>query len=244
MTNRRRFVGVRKSSSGQAPVLAAVLFLLLVPTTIIIAENATVNITGSMTGNSSFQNTSAENATNSTSSPWVEMLPIINETSPLNEALLLNETNETSAENATLNITNTSSEENVTLPVNDTNTTIHENITLPEENLTAPVNDTNQTLPDVPEGPALGVALDVPDRVDRNEPFLVSAEVSNTGDLEATDVEIEWVLPDGFSIVEGDAIHHCDIPAGASCFSKLTVAASLSSDLGEREIKVMVRYHD
>lgn len=56
MANRRCFAGVRKSSSGQAPILALAFFFLIVPTSIIVAENVTVNLTGDFIGDVSLNN--------------------------------------------------------------------------------------------------------------------------------------------------------------------------------------------
>jgi hypothetical protein len=200
----RRLGGRRRSSSGQAPLLTAVLFLLLVPTTIIIAENATSNITGLIT------NVSIENAT-------------LNVTQPANV------TSATTPDgNATVN---------TTLPSNETN------MTQPEDNTTdAPLNQTNITLPET--GPNLDAILNIPRRADRNEAFIISAEITNTGDTDATNVEVEWVLPGSISILEGSGSHSCNIPTRATCTSQLLVAAPLYSRLGEHEIKVLVRYHD
>ena len=217
----RRLVGNRKSSSGQAPILAGIIFLLLVPTTIIIAENASINLTGSLLTNISPGNLTPDKTT-------------------LNLTV-----------NTTLNITSSpegnAARPNITVPV--------ANLTLPEENTTAnatpSTNQTendNQTIQEPPEeepglGPVLEINLDVPERVNRNEPFQVSAVVRNTGDADADDVYIEWVLP-GLSVIEGSGNQYCQIPSGAACTSQLLVAAPLSSILGENEIKVLVSYAD
>lgn len=233
MDSRRRLGGTRKSSSGQAPVLAALLFLLLVPTTVILAQNATLNITGDMLANISLPEVNATNIT----------LPVNttppNTTLPVNTTLPDNDTNTSFSENITLPF-NISVPENETLP--DTNTTEFIN----ESNITEPDNtpSVNITIPEEPEGPVLEIALDIPGRADRNQEFQVSAVVTNTGDTEANGVELEWVLPGGFLITQGSGTQTCDIPSGAACSSTLTVAASLSSMLGEQDIKILVRYHD
>ena len=219
----RRFIGGNKSSSGQAPVLAAVLFLLLVPTTIILAENATenaTNLTGFITANFT----------------------------PLNATL---SANHTTTENATTNETE---------PINATNTTpppVNLSVLLPttggtdtttedpNQNTTSATKDQNKTLPPepvLPLGPVLEVDLDVPERVDRNEEFTLNATVTNTGDVAASDVEIEWVLPEGLHLIEGSGSKTCDIPSATACHSRLRVTASISSTLGERDIRVIVRY--
>jgi hypothetical protein len=197
-----RYGGARKSSSGQVPVLAALLFLLLVPTTIILAENATLNVTGD-----TLLNFSADNSTNTTAGGNFSIADISNHTSELNGTT------------------------NPTLLKNETNTTATGNQT--------PGVSENGTI-----GPILEIGLDLPDRIDRNTVFNSSATIKNTGDQEATGVGIEWILPRGFSIIEGSGGHYCDIPSGAACLSELIVAASLSSETGEHEIKVLVRYDE
>jgi hypothetical protein len=262
----RRLGGKRKSSSGQAPVLAAILFLLLVPTTIIIAENATTNLTGSIVANFSFENATYLNITNMPGSENATLLENATDKLPAPENLTTNGTN-ASLEAGTLYIETPENETgdddslNITLPENETpsNTTSPENTTInisipgntsdtpfPENatNTTLPENQTQETPPSESPGPLLVVDLDVPEKVDRNVPFRVSAEVTNAGETEARNVELEWVLPEGVSISEGNEIQMCDVPSGGPCTSNLALIPSLSSSLGEKEIKVLVRYHD
>lgn len=249
--------GVKKSSSGQAPLLAGILFLLLIPTTIIIAENVTNNLTGDMIANFSLKNIT-ENATSETPPEnnqtgndvffENETLPVTgtntagynNGTDDGRSNTLPIEINDTPPwENITVNITPAVNETNITLPGNATNTTMPDNETVHEH-----ANETQEPKEPESQGPILDISIEVPERANRNEPFLLSAEITNTGDTDALDVEVEWVIPDGISILEGSGSHYCDVPAGAACTSDLKVAASLSSELGEREIKVLVRYFE
>lgn len=213
-------LGQRKSQAGQAQILAAALFLLLIPTTIIVAQNATGNITGEMTAN-------------------ITSIPPKNAT--YNATLSCNETPD--SKNSVQNITVLIGQINQPLFLNDTN------ITHPEENATINTTPELSQTPgweEEPEatGPVIETSLHMPGRANRNEPFLLSAEIANTGDTDVHDVEIEWILPDGISILAGSGSHYCDVPAGAICTSDLKVAASLSSELGEEEIKILVRYFE
>jgi hypothetical protein len=255
MNSGRRSGGVKKSSSGQAPLLAGILFLLLIPTTIIIAENATSNLTGNMAANFSLENATSGalpiNETNQTGNtesgaPLLNdtslTLPQVNETE--NTTIPGNATNITPPgkitipeENTTINITPAFNETNMTLPGNTTNTTTPENETAQE-----PANETQEPKEPELQGPVLEVNLNVPNRANRNEPFTVSAEINNTGDTDALGVEVEWVLPEDFSILSGSGSHYCDVPSEDAYLSELEVAAPLSSMLGEQEIKVLVRY--
>jgi hypothetical protein len=224
----RRLVGGNKSSSGQAPVLAAVLFLLLVPTTIILAENATDNATGLMTANISPLNATLVGQPNATPSNTTTTNTTENDTNtttpPVNLSVLLPPyaTNETDHNATTTDDSNTTATDNE-------NATIEENTALPPE-------------PVLPLGPILEVELDVPDRVNRNEEFTLNATVTNTGDVAASDVEIEWVLPEDLHVIWGSGNQTCDIPSAAACQIRLRVTASISSILGERDIRVIARY--
>lgn len=249
--------GVKKSSSGQAPLIAGIIFLLLIPTTIIIAENATNNLTGDLAANPSLDNTSQNDAQNIQIEPNLtennETSDFENTTGPSGEPTII-------AENISIHLNDT----NQTSPVNETN------VTYPDENVSVSItSQANETIQDPsnitnataeqnqaeepeqqeepekePLGPVIEVKLDVPERADRNEPFLISAEITNAGDQDARDVELEWILPKSLSIVEGSGSQHCDVPAQAACKSELKVVASLSSELGEQEVKVLVRYLD
>lgn len=272
----RRLGGCKKSTSGQAPVLAAIFFLLLVPTTIIIAENVAQNITGDLTTNSSLEiptenippnlwfvpPTPINNSIRNQS--WI----YINVSSSENLSVCLLDWHNGSWQNLSMTISDlycyinmtslTDFQYNFLVYANDTadnwNSTGIHNITinstptdiiiLDNESIQKPPNETSEEKPEKTEtlDPVLKVKLNVPERADRNEPFQISAEVSNTGDQEARDVEVEWILPDSLSILEGSGSHYCSIPTNAACESHLTVAASISSILGEQEIKVLVRY--
>jgi hypothetical protein len=214
----------RKSQAGQAQILAAALFLFLIPTTIIVAQNATDNITGYITAN--MTGMPPENATENTTLPCNETPDSKNSAQEV--TVLIGQINQSSFLNDT----------NITLP--EENATIN---TTPKLNHT-PENITREQPEQEPVamGPVLEVNISVPEIANRNEPFLLSAEISNSGETNALGVEVEWILPDGISILEGSSSHYCDVPVGATCTSELEAAASLSSALGEREIKVLVSY--
>jgi hypothetical protein len=237
--------GMKRSSSGQAPLVAGILFLLLVPTTIIIAENATSNITGNTFANLSLNETNttennetpdSENTTEPSSKPITISENISIPLNDTNQTYPVNETNVTYPnENITANVTSQANE-TIQKPTNVTNVTTEQNQTQEPEQQEEPYKE--------PLGPVIDVKLNVPERADRNEPFQISAEITNTGDMEARDVEVEWILPKSLSIIEGGDSQHCDVPAQAACQSELKVVASLSSELGEQEVKVLVSYFD
>jgi hypothetical protein len=268
--------GVRKSSSGQVPLVAALLFLFLVPTTVILAENATGNITAlltdSLTANitNSSVNLTGLNATLANVSATASLFTVNlsgNVTIPPAD-IPLNQTPEDGNGSSSLPVIDATVPENATIqPLNQTIANETENTTAGQEsNETGTVgssaqsqeNDTNVTdsqdatispIPDQTNGtgnkphdadPEL--TLDIPDRADRNQPFDVSAILTNSGDMETKNAEIEWILPEDISIIEGSSIITCDIAPGEYCRSDLKVAASLTSMLGGSEIKAIARY--
>ncbi len=180
MFKRRCYGGTRKSSSGQAPLLAAILFLILVPTSVILAENATVNLTGMIT-NASIPNTSlpAENATANIA------------TVKTNSSMLSSLSSGNSTLNATFNITGIAAaneaafidETNRTSPGNATPETTNE--TLPQEDAGLPLNDTNTTLPE--EEPPPGTAS--PENATLNETGQETADYNMTGGDAANDTK-------------------------------------------------------
>lgn len=165
MASRRRLVGKKKSSCGQATILAAVLFLFLVPTTIIIAQNASSNLTGDMVANLSILNPTPEVeiplvADNSTQEPPLNDTNPANDTEsplipPMNDtSLLTNHTNETNLNitipvipaNATMNQTTPPSNETVNRTVNkESNNQTGLNMTLPTTNQTANITQPDNT---------------------------------------------------------------------------------------------------
>jgi len=92
--------------------------------------------------------------------------------------------------------------------------------------------------------PFLSVDIHSPDKITRGEEFIIKAVVKNSGDADAKNVVLEWVLPEGFEIVSGNAQENCEIPPSSECTSEIIVKASFSSILGKNDIKVLVRYVD
>jgi hypothetical protein len=257
-----RFGGVKKSSSGQAPLIAAVLFLVLVPTSIIIAENATDNITGSLAGlNLSMENqTTSEkedvmqdyeaNSSDSENKAHDDPGNILNNQPPKDNIYIKKtekSTHENQSQDNTSDIINSANHTSFPPNISDsqtvfdkTNESLIQNQSV--ENRSSQKTENKSIMQSI--GPVLDVDLIVPERANRNQEFTVTADVLNSGDEEARDVVVEWVLPEGISIIEGSGSNVCNIPPLATCRSELRLAASLSSKLGEREIDVLVSYLD
>jgi uncharacterized repeat protein (TIGR01451 family) len=90
----------------------------------------------------------------------------------------------------------------------------------------------------------LSVDIHSPDKITRGEEFIIKAVVKNSGDADAKNVVLEWVLSEGFEIVSGNAQENCEIPPSSECTSEIIVKTSFSSILGKNDIKVLVRYVD
>ncbi|MCK4497056.1 MAG: hypothetical protein KAU24_02610 [Candidatus Aenigmarchaeota archaeon] len=253
---------------GQVQILAIFLFLLLIPTTVIIAQNSTIN--------STFTGDIIEETPE---------IPIINETEPLldtengttdtieesvdvtieDNTTEVNETQENPPENVTQEtnetINQTQENETIEIPSNYTNETeASENVTIPDElNQTANETGINETLepePVIPEinetinetekaKPILDVGIISPDKVTRGEPFEINAYAISMGSALAKDVSIEWILPDGFVILSGSGSIDCqEVAPQTSCWNNITAAASLSSNLGLNDLKTRVSYSE
>jgi predicted transcriptional regulator len=227
----KRLDNGKKSKLGQVQILAIILFLFMVPTGIIIAQNATesiqnlsLNLEGNLIANSDnitdfvFENTS-ENST--------DILQNFN----ANET-----TNETSNENISEIITpnepavfNESNETQTETPI--TNETLNE------------TNETNQTII-IPEiSPKLEIKIKYPENIVRGESFVLEAKVFNPDSIVAKNVVLEWHLPEGFNIVSGNYTEDCgDLFEQSICFSNITVSTSFSASIGPNDIKVEVRH--
>ncbi len=299
-----RLNGAMKSTAslGQVQILAVLLFLFLVPTTIIIAQNATnfsenlsvpasgwtvaanEGVTDPYTNNTSvFSNLSGEDGiifgTNDTSNESIFTIPVLNmtvngtnATIPSNESVNItlpdnmtipcNQTNQTfgnetdgaipgNGTNATeppVNITENITEEtepplNITL--NETQENITErNITQPEENITFPEENATETnTTEEQPAPEITVLLDNPDQVTRDkEDFVIRAVITNNGGP-AHDVVVEWVLPDGFAVVDGSVTEYVGVlGASETVTSEITVFPVIQTELGPAEIRARVSY--
>jgi predicted transcriptional regulator len=246
------------SSMGQVQILTIFMFLFLVPASIIIAQNATqsndatgrlileqMNITpGAFTET----NLTSPEEINSSAIAEVYLIPITseqNETIPSENQTTAPEGNQTSQEE---NITQENPTENLTI-VNETiaNETIHNetdtSIILPE-NQTPPEVQEDAIIPEVLQ-PILTVRISSPEKTFRGEQFDVSAIVSNTGNSEARNVRLEWILSDGFEIVSGQDSAECGtISPDSECMSSLTLSTPISADIGKNEIGVVVSYEE
>lgn len=218
----RRLNGNRlKSSTGQVQILTLFLFLFLIPTSVIIAQNVTqsFNLTGNITG--------LILEDNGTGNITAENISGVNITAIMNESIIED------AQGGLTSTGNTTSNETVTSEGNASEIQIDANITIPEANATAIE----------PGYPVLEVRIASPDSIARGETFDISAVVENSGNSEAKNVRIFWEIPSGFGIVSGESQASCGtMQADSECMSSLTLSSTISTDIGKSEFKVKVKY--
>jgi hypothetical protein len=243
---------------SQAQLLTILFFLLLLPTAIIVAQNASVT-TGNLAGMvTAIDNT--EKYLNDSYSP--DAVNIISEENITNqnqmhsdETALENNVTEivenvtieiTSPENATAGqednsteINNTEhnfTEENITGLSIETNKT---EITTPEENITGA---TAAEGPLQPAEPDISVQIIASEKVTRGEMIVLRAEINNPG-ADAHNVVLEWILPEHFVITEGRGTENIgDLAAGSSFTSEIAVLGTADAALGPGEIKLRASY--
>lgn len=242
-----------KSSLGQVQIFALAAFLILVPTTIILAQNATnlsfenlsipvegyliasnEGITSHYTNNTSvFSNLSGKDiesifGNNETPKEPVFTIPVLNMT--------VNGTNATMPSNESVNNTLPG---NATLPFNETNSTVEPPV----------LNETNGTTEDPVKDdlnlsiPSLSLEITSPENITRGETFEAKARVSNEGPGYARNVRISWILPEGFEIIAGDKEKTFEIlEEGSGCWSNIRISTRDFSPIGEGKLRVEVRH--
>lgn len=251
---------------GQVQILAIMLFLLLIPTTAIIAQNSTniTNITGDVIVDAPAQESALpeqvqdSNQTNTTEP--AEPGPF-NMTQPENHTNTTNTTGmPTTIPPIPTNYTNQTGNNETEFNETWTNQTINETGTLipeipqipaepliPENNtdINQTENETKQEPPEPePDGlPVIDASIISSDSVTRGEYFEIKARARNAGTGPAKDVWMDWVLPDGFVILTGSGSVYCqEVAPDASCWNNITATVSLSSDLGSDDIRIRVSY--
>ena len=263
-----------KASLGQSQVLLLLFFLFLVPTSVILAQNATINeslpLEGLITSNSAYQETInlpinltelIENLSDSEDTVFGEnlTLPIANNTNSTENIpdlnMIENQTDDnpniTLPENTTINVTineNNSSQPGLNITDNITNTT--------EPPITDPINDTinqteNITEPEPPnitipiEFPILFLEIDSPDRFTRGEIIPIKGIVTNRGLASSENVVLWLELPDYFELVSGNLEKDCGYLAPAAvCENEIEIRIPDNAELRNEEIEVKVSYED
>ena len=244
--------GWKKSSIGQVQIITLFLFLFLVPATVIIAQNATMNVTSE--GNLVLEQINiSENADiNVPISMESNFSETVNVTQKeisfeLNETGVLENITETSNQTENMPAEMNASLKNETiLPdagifENETdNTTVQE----PENRINETIQQSEPPVTEIPE-PVLEARILSPDKITRGESFDISGVVKNSGNGEAKNVRLSWVIPSGFELVSGQIEKDCGtLPPDSECTSNLTLSSSLSIETGRSELKILVKYEE
>ena len=244
--------GWKKSSTGQVQIITLFLFLFLVPATVIIAQNATMNVTSE--GNLVLEQINiSENADiNVPISMESNFSETVNVTQKeisfeLNETAILENITETSNQTENMPAEMNASLKNETiLPdagifENETdNTTVQE----PENRINETIQQSEPPVTEIPE-PVLEARILSPDKITRGESFDISGVVKNSGNGEAKNVYLSWEIPSGFELVSGEIEKECGtLPPDSECLSNLIISSSLLTETGRSELKVLVKYEE
>ncbi len=235
----------KKSEVGQAQIITAVLFLFLIPTGIIIAQNVT------NTSNTSFplegNVVSPENVTSHTTAQSNTTVFIHTEEKNTTTSSTSDSDYETNMN------TTTSFASPIGKNITDTNSTLSKNHTQPIENNTAQTikhNETQRTSSEEKTGngstqnqkkPKLNVEILSPEKITRGDRVTLQAVITNTGTAEARNVTLHWNLPPGFVAPQEKTYCGTLIP-DSECRSEITVDVSYSAELGKNTIKAEVMH--
>ena len=112
--------------------------------------------------------------------------------------------------------------------------------TRPEQNEKIP-SGTGEAIIDMPSNPELDLLISYPAKITRGEIMEIKATITNSGN-KVKNVLVDWALPKGFEIVYWNQKSCESLNTGESCELIIRVQTSLSTSLGEGEIKAIVNY--
>jgi len=96
--------------------------------------------------------------------------------------------------------------------------------------------------PEIPES-VFDINIEYPEKITRGETIIVKANVKNINSLTVRNVFLNWVLPSGFEIISGNQREDCGVlDIDNFCISEIIVKTDFSTNLGIREIKIVVDY--
>lgn len=241
----------KKAETGQVQILLLFLLLLAIPVLIIAQTigNSTTTTTGDFaeiidslndTSSSSFLDSTSASSSSTTST--VETTTILVEN--------IQNYSENSTDNTSLvvdgvaNITQENSKFSNETATNDTTTTTTENTTIPPTTIETTTLETTtvDTTTILPESYSIDVIVEAPEKITRGQSLNLKSIVTNNL-LTDTPITVTWILPDGFDLVSGSSVYICGIVQPAqSCVADINVSTSLSTDVGLRQIRVVVSY--
>ncbi len=229
------------AEKGQAQILLLALLLLSIPV-FIIAQNFDNNITGdfSQSIDTTFIPSSSDTVATTTIFENVEKSTLISTTTttslpqnevenstvlPILEELESNQTLSSSS-NETLNFVNETINETVDNVFENNSEISSENLVIPSETI-AVIGEEK-----------IDVQLDLPQKVNRGEEFVIKATATNDFAIPKR-IKIKWILPEVFRIISNEEMT-CVLQSKETCVLESTAIAN--SDLGTHEIKVRVSY--
>jgi len=171
-----------------------------------------------------------------------------NETQPLegiseelvNETLVVENVSEIIevSENETIDTTPQQPVENVSTQVNETNQTQEPSPELPEDQLPSDLEGALGIQP-----PKLDIEIIYDEKTTRGNEMVLKALISNLENEDVKDISIEWKLPRGFEIVQGNQKETIErIVSEEGYESEITIKTSFTTSLGINKIKMLVSY--
>jgi len=109
----------------------------------------------------------------------------------------------------------------------------------PEETSDSGLGDSLGISPQIPE---FNIQMTYPEKITRGEIIEISAEVTNVGSVNVSNVLISWILPEGFEILNDE--NSKSIFSGKDYTSKIKVRTSTDSVLGLNQIKLIINYDE
>ena len=132
-------------------------------------------------------------------------------------------------------------------PVNETQTETNETVVDPMKtelsNETESLGGGGGEDGDQSQIPNIEIEISSPEKITRGEVIEVKANIINIGKTEAKNVVVEWQLPKGFEIISENKKEKINtISPNNSHISEIQVQTSLTTSLGDNEIKISLTY--
>jgi uncharacterized membrane protein len=225
---------------GQLQVVSVIAFLFLIPTAIIVAQNASIpnqslELTGDLINTTEMEGLlEIVNLTKSETLNITGSITQENKTGNLTFFGNITETNQT-ADNITEEVFGNKTG-NFTAPFNKTEPPEFNfsNKTEPGLNATPPEEEPEE------EGELIG-SLEIPEKIIRGDSYQLVLILENIGLGEAKDIHITFSLPYGHEIYVHESECLSLLP-GEVCEKKVLVTTSLDADLGKEKMEVYVSY--
>ncbi len=264
----RRHVTIRKSETGQAQIITAILFLALISTGAVIAQNASTSIANIsaeavfLSNTTSSANTNAFLHNESNATPEANEKLAANITEPLNKPInkdpvnnigtgLESPDNSTNASRTGREVFfNVTSENQTNFTANATEESFDTNRTQNRTSSRQHEGNASVAIPFPGEGEHdagkahLVITLSSPRKMVRGEAQQLLCVIENNGSGTARMVRGAWILPEGFD-VQGELRFSCgNLAPKSACSSTINATPSMNSETGKDKIMVVVKYNE